>query len=380
METKNNTNYKFSIEDKDNVLFILYNEIIFMFNGQKWGQIYISDVNMPDTEFKYLKKPGLVEISSGLGEESAKIFLVTGGFIPESKSCVKTVYLLNFKESTVQDELSKKESTSIDCHLDFKFADMKTSRFLHGSVNIEDKFVLVLGGKNEKEWLSSCEYLDLNSGKWHEFSSLNYPRANFDFLNYFDLKKNTSRIYVYGGYSKINTFAENLIEYIDIENVSGELKKTEWKILSLSYDKTLNLPKISTRLVRYDENILIVGGSDGKHMLKDIFEMDDSFEINKVGELNTPRNNFHYLLKEGDVYAVGGSCNKFSYQDDLIDNYVEKFTFNLSNKIESTNIPAIRDLFLLAIQNLSISEFEFTNEPGFPYSSSIMTKQFKNMK
>jgi len=380
MENKSkSTDYLFSPSDTDNLLLILYHELIFIYDGQKWGQLYINEINLPDTDFKNLKRPGIVEISPKIiGKDFLKSFVVTGGFNPITKTCVKTVYMLNFKKNKLFDEHNKTEIVTYDCLLDFKYGDMKTNRYLHASINVENRFLLLIGGKNEKDWLNSCEYLDLNTGKWEDFSPLKSARANFDSCYIVDQKNNRKSIFLYGGFNGPNNYAENLIEFYNIEiNSSGKLKLDEWKNLKIVNESGLNLPKISARFVNYDENILIIGGSDGKHMLKNVYELDlTNGEINKLGELKTPRNNFHVLLRDDYIHLVGGSANKYVYTEYEIENYVEMFTFDLSNRVESTNVAALEEIFLFPIRNFGIDEYEFRQEPGFPYSSSLITKKF----
>lgn len=370
--------YNYSISDSNNLLLILYHEIIFIYDGEKWGQIYINDINMPVTDFKLLKRPGFVEISPNIiGKEYIKSFLVLGGFNPESKICGKTVYSLNFKKNKQFNELSKTEMITYDCLLDFKFGDMNTSRYLNASINIEDKFVLLIGGKNEKGWLNSCEYLNLSTGKWEDFAALKSARTNFDCCYFIEQKNNTKTIYAYGGYSGPNVFPDNLIEYCNVEIIGGKLKETEWKNLKIVAENKSSLPKICARLIKFYENILIVGGSDGKHMLNDIFELDpNDGSITKLGELDTARNNFHILLQDEYIHLVGGSAYKYDRNDSMIENYVEKLTFDLNNRIESCPVSVLNEVFLFPITNMAIDESEFLQEPGFPYSTSSMTKKF----
>jgi hypothetical protein len=368
-----------NVNDDDNVLFILYNEVLFMFNGEKWTQIYISDVNLPGTEFRNLKKPAMAEIV--LKGNYTKSFLVTGGLEMTTFSFAKTVYSLNIK-SAVESENTKdsKGQISYDCLLDFKYGDMKTSRFLHNMLNIDNKFMVVIGGKNEKGWLKDCEALDIATGEWSNIPELNYPRANFDCLLYNNEGKYT--IYAYGGFESVGKFPDFLIETCEIDLNSKSQIFSKWKKINLSssdeIDALNRMPKICNRLVQYDQNILIVGGSDGKHLLQEVFELDpETNEINPLGKLISPRNNFHLLYKEGDVYVVGGSCKEFYHEKDLIQNYSEKFTFNLAGKVETQEIPVLKDIFLFTFENLGIDHREFLNEPGFPYSASVVSKKLK---
>jgi hypothetical protein len=368
---------EFSAVDTDNALFILYQNIVYVYRGGNWGQIHVNDVNMPDSDFKKLKKPGLVEISPSIvGKDWVKTFLVIGGYNPFEKNCVKTVYLINFEKNIIKNEIFNKEVITYDCFLDFKYGDMKQSRYLHGSVNIEDQFVFVFGGKNEKDWLKSSEYIDLTNGIWQEGPSLNSERSNFDWYLYEEKGKKT--LFVYGGFSGVKNYPTDLIETIDIELINGKIRFSDWRVLKCSIDKSLNLPKFSSRIVRYDDNLIIIGGSDGKHILPTVFELDTATsEITKLGDLKTPRINFHVLLRDDYIHLIGGSVSKFKIDEDSIENYGEKFTFNLMNKIESESIPIMKEILIIPLLNLEINEFEVNQEPGFPYNSSLMSKDFK---
>ena len=45
-------------------------------------------------------------------------------------------------------------------------------------------------------------------------------------------------------------------------------------------------------------------------------------------------------MLDGDFYAVGGFVKEFKFNNDkyIIENYIEKFTFDLNNNIESSFI------------------------------------------
>ena len=58
--------YPPDVNENDNMLFILYNQIIYTYDGQKWSQIFINDINLPGTEFKNLKKPSLTLLKLNL--------------------------------------------------------------------------------------------------------------------------------------------------------------------------------------------------------------------------------------------------------------------------------------------------------------------------
>ena len=39
-------------------------------------------------------------------------------------------------------------------------------------------YIVVVGGEDDKEYLSTCEYFDAASSKWQSFASLNVKRAS----------------------------------------------------------------------------------------------------------------------------------------------------------------------------------------------------------
>lgn len=362
MNTESKSNIYPTLDDSNKVLIVIFNSVLYIFDGVRWSYIIVNELNLPDTDFSLLKKPALTEIF--LQNNFTKNLVVSGGFIPSKKQIVKTLFMLNFK---------KTNDNSYNCLLDFKYMDMSENRYLHSSMNINNKYILIIGGKNEKDWLKSCEYLEISSGKWNKFADMHSERANFDSLIYVDSYKNTKTLYVYGGYSGMNVFSPNLVEYCEL----SYFPTCEWKTLNLP--SSLDLPRICTRIIQYDLNILIVGGSNGKHLLNSVYEIDVQEKhptCSQIGELLISRSNFHYLLKEGDIILLGGSSNKFLKDDNgEIQNYIEKFTFNLSNKIESETFPVKNDILTLPLKILGLKDLEdeLLNEPGFPYSSSIIT-------
>src|SRR4051794_5969573 len=105
MEKKlSNNDFIYSVNDSDNIILILYNMIMYAYDGKQWAQIYISDNNLPNTDFSLLKRPGIAEIpvqfiTKSSSDNYAKCFVISGGFIPNSKTFCKTVYLLLFKKN-----------------------------------------------------------------------------------------------------------------------------------------------------------------------------------------------------------------------------------------------------------------------------------------
>ena len=121
-------------------------------------------------------------------------------------------------------------------------------------------------------------------------------------------------------------------------------------------------------------NIMIVGGFNGQKLQSDIYEFNTSSnEIEKLGELKNPRSNFHYLIYNDYIHIIGGSFKNIQINQDMIENYIEKFTFTLTNDIESENI-GINSKMLFPINNFDANYNEINSEPGFPYSASVIFK------
>lgn len=360
---------KFTFYDKDTSLFIIVNMKIFTFNGSTWKNITIDDKNLPNTDFPILRRPNVSEIYQE--DPNKKILIVTGGFNLQTKSSSKSVYILNiFHDKT--DNTSK-------AFLDLKYNDNNTGRFLHSSANIANKFLIIMGGRNEKVYHNTCEYLDLVTHKWNEFPSLKTPRANHS-----TSVINESKIYLYGGYESNGIFVKDKLCYCDV-NIS-QPSESKWLSLEIKMENENQLlPNACACIFPYEDNFIICGGTNGEHLLNGIFEVKiDDIEnekevpCEKLGELRTPRSNFHMFMKDGDFYAVGGSVKEFFFNEDKkeINNYIEKFTFSLSGKIDSENIKVNSDDLILPLIDININTSSYKNEPGFPFNTSILSKDF----
>jgi hypothetical protein len=340
------------MENKGNKLFILYNKIFYTFNGEKWESIFINDLTFSDNNFSNLKKPALCETKAQ--NDSEKTFLLSGGFIPSQKLVNKTVYVIYLK----------KEGDSYSCNIDFKYPDIKTSRYMHQMIALDDDNILVIGGKNEKAWLKSCELLNLTSKKWTDYPSMNLERSNFDAYRL------ENRVYVVGGFSGNCEFAKDLIEYLDV-------KSQKWTTIKTKGESITKLA--CARVTSFDGfNLLILGGFNGTKLEDAIYELNpDDGEITKLGLLKSPRSNFHCLVNDGYVYLLGGSVKEFHRGDSGIENYGERFMFTLTNDVESQDIPVHQDILLYCLPDTEMYD-EFMSEPGLPYSASLITKNFNN--
>lgn len=352
---------KFTFYDDNNILFIITNMSLYSFNGETWTNMIINDINVPGNNFSSLKCSSLVELFT-IEKDYLKILMVTGGFDSTLKSASKTVFVLKINES--------------QCLLDFKYCDIKTSRYLHESVNIFNKYTIIIGGRNEKGFLTSCECLSLETKEWSDFPQLLTPRANFSagVIN--------STIYLYGGYCSIGQFSDKTVEYCNIN--SDEIIKSQWKSVTLKCEETSLIPKLNIRLIPYGKNLIICGGTNGDLILDGIFEIEfDDMKTDKVnmillGKLKTPRSSYHAFMKDGNFYLVGGSIKTIDYDENKthINNYIEKFTFDLKNSIDSSLIPVASDDIIQPLINLGVNIATYKQEPGFPISCSIITKTF----
>jgi hypothetical protein len=333
-------------------LFILYNKIFYTFNGEMWENIYINDLTFSDNNFSNLKKPALVEIKAQSAAE--KTFLLSGGFIPSQKLINKTVYIIYLK----------KDGESYTCNIDFKYPDIKTPRYMHQKIALDDENILVIGGKNDKAWLKSCELLNLTNKKWNDFPSMNLERSNFDVYRLED------KVYVVGGFSGNCEFAKDLIECLDV-------KSQKWSVIKIKGESIKNLA--CARVTSIDGfNLLILGGFNGSKLEDTIYEFNpDMNEISLLGKLNAPRSNFHLLINDGYVNLLGGSVKEFRRNDGTIENYRERFMFTLTNDIKSEYVPLYQDILLYGLPEYSMNE-ELMSEPGMPYSASIITRDFTN--
>ena len=182
----------FSFMDKDTFLIILVKKNLFIYKDNIWNNILIDDSDLPNTDFDQLLKPSLVEIYQKSDSNLSKQFLIIGGFSKVSKIASKMIFTL---------DISKENNSK--CTLNINYNDMSQTRFYHNSANINNKYIIVVGGKNTKEFLSTCEYLNLESKKWTKFPSLSTPRSNFTMC-----VVNGNSLYAYGGYKGIGTFID----------------------------------------------------------------------------------------------------------------------------------------------------------------------------
>lgn len=360
---------KFSFYDQNNMLVIVVDLAVFLFDGKKWESFPINDINLPGTDFNILKRSSIVEIFQTKDSQYSKVLLISGGYNFQTKSASKQNFILNFFHDS-----AKKETK---CLLDFKFRDMEKGRFLHNATNILNKYIVIIGGKNEKEYLNSCECLSIEEKKWYPFPQLPSSRANFSIC-----VANSNMIYLYGGYESNGKFNSDKLCYCNFD--VNDFSKSKWENIKIKVDDPKILPGACCNMVPYEENIIITGGTNGEHLLDGIFELkisekeNNEISIDNLGKTKTARNNAHILMRDGDFFLVGGAIKEYKFNENktAIENYCEKFTFDLNNEIESTLISVNSADIIEPLNSFNINASQYKNEPGFPYNCSLLTKQF----
>lgn len=343
---------KFDLMDSNNELIILAKMSILIFDGKNWKSILINDLKLPNSDIENLLKPSLCEIYQ-TKEKKEKIFVLTGGFNLNQKSASKTTFVLNLNNE--------------NCFLDLKFDDLNCARFMHGSINIKNKFVLVFGGKNEKNFVVQNEILDIEQKKWKNFPDLPKPKANFSYC-----VVNENNLFLFGGFEANGKYSENKLIKCEI-NVD-EFEKSLWKNIILKGKNVDNLPLACAGMFPNDDNIIICGGTNGKEIVDSIFEIDTNEEtVEKIGKLNQARSNCHTLMNNGNYFLIGGNMKQFKFNNNEIENYIEKFSFDLNNEIIANSINVKTEQIFPKIKD-KINFYK--NEAGFSFCASLMSKNY----
>jgi len=343
---------KFDLMDTNNELIILANMSILIFNGSEWKSVLINDLKLPNSEIEKLLKPSLCEIYESK-EKKEKLLILTGGFNSNTKSASKTTFVLNLNNNE-------------KCFLDLKFGDLDNARFMHGSINIKNKFILVFGGKNEKNFVLKNEILDINEKKWKNFPDLLNPKANFSYC-----VVNENNLFLFGGFEENGKYSENKLTKCEI-NVD-DFEKSLWKNINLKGKNIENLPLACVGMFPNDDNIIICGGTNGKELIDSIFEIDTNEEtVEKIGKLNQARSNCHTLMNNGNYFLVGGNLKEIKFNNNNeIENYIEKFSFDLNNEIIGNLINVKTDDIF---GNIKDKINFYKNEAGFSFCASLMSK------
>jgi hypothetical protein len=351
-ENEAKENNQLPTKETKSKMLILIGTVICEFDGNDWTFFPLIDQDKIGDLVISLKCPSLLEIPPKT-EQAVKTFLLTGGFDTNKKATSKLCLTLNVNQSDNKDELFYS--------LNFGYNDMITPRFLHKTVNIDDKYFLSIGGKSNSGWLDDCELFLYESRKWIPFDKMNTKRSNFDalFLN--------KRVYVFGGFENVNKFSNNLIEVCDFSNTNN-LSTIKWKVISVNFPSLACCRVLNSN---QQNNILLIGGCDEHQIKKELYSFDThKNELKQLGSLNTPRANFHTLHDKNELFIIGGTYKNTNDVNNISTNYIEKI--NLTS-FKSALIPFDQNIFLnnisLCVDNndLSIISSEF----GLPYSTSI---------
>lgn len=343
------------VQEEKNTLFILYKNIMFVCDEEQWISYAVNDIIHSETNFKELIKPGFIGYKTN-NNSSGFAFILSGGLISNTSLPSKAVYTIDVNEGPY----------GYVFQLDIKCNDMNQAKHLHNLVNINDKYILAIGGKSENDWLNDVEVLDLEKGQWSYSTPLLNKRANHESV------KLGNYVYVYGGFSGKGQPCEILIER---SKIVSDLTKLKWDALNL---KMKDKPAfISMKLISFDENILILGGFDGTGLSKKIYEFNvDQNEIKEIGNLSNKRGNFHAFKSSDIIHVIGGSgLFEISTTNGHFTNYYEKLSFNLSNKLESELVSFDQKVNIeypiMNIIGMNPSYLDnFNQNPGFPYHSS----------
>jgi hypothetical protein len=343
------------LEQKTN-LAIITGKIISFFNGVDWWFNEIVDRESGTEEFQFLRKQSIIEIPPK-EKDCVSSLLSTGGLNLIDKKVTNHCFLINIK---LEDNIPY-------YILSLGYPDMMIKRCLHNLINVRDKYFLAIGGKNDNEWLSSCEMFNYESKKWEPFPNLNSARSNFDSILI------NNNVFVFGGFCSKDVFSENPIEFFNFN--SNDIKNNKWEIV-----KTTNsfLSLACSRLYKTTENrLIILGGCDKNSTNKYIYQFDpDNNNISKLGELNFGRTNFHYLGINDTLYIVGGSF-KLEYSGknySIITNFIEKINLNYMNdKKELQEFNCSEQLTILENYGNEIDKQYYDH--GFSLSASLIIKE-----
>lgn len=344
---------KVQVKGEQNKLAIFTGKIISFFNGLDWWYNEIVDRESGTEEFQFLRKQAIIEIPPK-EKDCISTFLSTGGLNLTERKVTNHCFLINVK---IEDNVPY-------YILSLGYPDMISKRCLHNLININNKFFLAVGGKNDNQWLNSCEIFNYESKKWENFPSLKSARSNFDSV----LVNN--KIFVIGGFCEKDKFSENFIEYINLD--FNDIMKNKWDTLKTSISSLA-----CSRIYNTNENkFIIFGGCNKNTTIKDIYQFDlTNLNLSKVGELNFGRTNFHYLGVNNTLYVLGGSF-KIEYSGknySKITNFSEKIDLNKLNEIkELQEYDCSEQLSIL--ENYGNDYDKQYYDHGFSLSASLIVK------
>ncbi len=141
--------------------------------------------------------------------EAGKLVYIIGGNRPDTVGA--NVFLDTVRELNLETKTSR------------LLSPMKNKRRRAGAVLVRDRFIYVIGGDRDNDFLDSCECYDIETDKWTDVSPLNEGKTNVS-VGSFDDKE----LYVFGGYNK------TLYDLPTIEKLSLASPAAKWEQVELS--------------------------------------------------------------------------------------------------------------------------------------------------
>jgi hypothetical protein len=248
----------------------------------------LMDINYQSKEIYYLLQNKIAKIT--ISEEKASTEFIQHNI--QAASLDSQTILISHKQFFVN---GSSESAHHNIHYSFdlntfcsvELASMKYGRFSHQLVEYEN-LLIVTGGYNNKEYLSSCEAYEINSNQWSALPDLNEKRSNHISFVY------NGNLYVFGG---IKGDVKNPGSYVtSLERLSEDKKK--WEIFNVKTDLD-RFPVFSNSYLHYNMNnnnvILIFGDRDNQgERNSDVISLNpETLEITKTN-LKLGNSNWFY--------------------------------------------------------------------------------------
>jgi N-acetylneuraminic acid mutarotase len=216
----------------------------------------------------------------------------------------------------------------------YKLSDLKFSHFFGNMIYCElNSSLYCLGGINSKkcEMYRNDEIVFTNIALdkkvtqkvWETLPDLNVSRHECSSIFY------NNFLYVFFGYNNLTNFNNNTIERMNI------MKHENWEILSYTNPSYLNVTLNSHSIIKYNDNeLLILGGFDGKHYRDSIFIFNvktNSFHQTNLKIPDLKKNTYYYFFKES-------SFVKITEYDNVVDNSLPNYVlFDSNNRLHILN-------------------------------------------
>ena len=336
---------------KDNGrLIILIGTLICEYNGDNWTYFPLVDQDKISDQIISLRCPALLEIPHKT-DDVVNTLLLSGGFDSTKNQTSKQCFTINKYQSKKDEQYYS---------LNFGYSDMIIPRFLHKTLNIDNKYFLTIGGKNDNSWLDDCEVFNFESRKWINFEKMNSKRSNFDAI-YINKK-----VFVFGGFESFEKFSSNSIEMCDFN--LNDISVIKWKVINIKFPL---LSSCKVTKANFDNKLMIIGGCDENSVKNHIYLFDvDKYDFKILSNLTVSRANFHYFKDDDSFICIGGSFIKLYGIENKVSNFIEKT--NLSTmKSELINFDQIDFLNKIGYF-IEENYFQIIKiENGLPYSTSI---------